>query len=182
MGLQPNESTIGEMIRFSQSGRETYTQEDIESFQKKNNIADNIYSVSRKLEYFISNFTEAMAFLRQDSIEQVLARAESVGSLFAIDYLSLKRIYGILAKLCITADDINMLVQCVNDRYEAALQLIEAEINYDGIIDIIDLQVRSIFKVDNELLNSIRDITAAKAMLKGYVDRLFCCLIPLYIA
>ena len=173
LGLQPNESTIGEMIRFSQSRRETYTQEDIENFQKKNNIADNIYSVSRKLEYFTSNFNEAMAFLRQDSIDQVFARAESVGSLFTIDYLSLKRIYGILAKLCITADDINMLVQYANNRYEAALQLIEAEINYDDIIDIIDLRVRSIFEVDNELLDSIRDITAAKAMLKEFVDRLF---------
>ncbi|MGI6218828.1 MAG: hypothetical protein ACOYJE_03055 [Bacteroidaceae bacterium] len=173
LGLQPNESTIGEMIRFSQSGRETYAQEDIEIFQKKNNIADNVYSVSRKLEYFIGNFTEAMAYLRQDNVEQVFARVRTVGSLFTIDYLSLKRIYGILATLCTTTDDINALVQYANARYEAALQLIEAENNCDDIIDVIDLHVRCMYEVDDELLDNIYDIATAKAMLKEYVDRLF---------
>lgn len=179
-GLQPDETTIGEMIRFSQlrkkksdTQEDIFTQEEIEDFQKMNNIADNIYSVSRKLECFISDFTEAMKFLKQDGIEQIFARYMSVGSLFTIDYLSLKNIYENLAKLCITADDINMLVQYANNRYEVALQLIESEINYDDIIDIIKVNVRCIFDVGDDLLNSICDITAAKAMLKEYVERLF---------
>lgn len=172
-GLQPNESTVGEMIRFSQSGQGTYTQQDIENFQAENDIADNIYSVSRKLEYYVKDFDGAMAFLQQDNVVHAFARALTVSDLFDIDYLSLRRIYSILARMCYTTDNINVLVQYANDRYEAALRLIDAENDCRKLRNIIKNNVSKLFEVDKNTLNGIRDTDAAKALLKDYVDRIF---------
>lgn len=172
-GLQPNESTVGEMIRFSQSGQGAYTQQDIENFQTENGIADNIYSVSRKLEYYVENFAEAMTFLQQDTVAQAFVRALTVSDLFDIDYLSLRRVYGTLARMCYTVDDINVLVQYADDMYKAALELIDAENDYRKLRNIIRNDVSKLFEVDKNTLNGIRDTDAAKALLKDYVDRIF---------
>lgn len=172
-GLQPNESTVGEMIRFSQSGQDVYTRQDIEDFQAENGIADNIYSVWRKVEYFTGTFAEAMAFLQQDTVLQTVDRARTVGDLFDMDYLSLRRIYGTLARMCRTAADIDALVQYANDRYGAALRLADAENDARTLRNIIRKDVGKLFEVDRNTLNGIRDTDAAKALLKSYVDRLF---------
>lgn len=172
-GLQPNESTVGEMIRFSKAGQEAYTQHDIEDFQAENGISDNIYSVWRKLEYFTGTFAGAMAFLQQDAVVHTVDRTRTVGDLFGIDYFSLRRIYGTLARMCATEDDIHALVRYADDRYRVALRLADAENDDRTLRNIIRKDLVRLFEVDKNTLNGIRDADAAKALLKSYVDRLF---------
>lgn len=172
LGLTVNETTIGEIIRFSKGSATPYTRDEIEAIQQEHQVEDSVYSISRKLEYFTKNFDEAMAFLNQDQVESLFNRVDTLKEVFTNDFFSLQRIYGTLAQRCNSKENIDMLTNYANRRYWAIISLADKENNLDSILDLLEDQVGSLYGIDVAQLDRIEDVKTAKMLLCGYIDKL----------